>query len=128
MDTGLAISLLKIKTMNALRNYTYLGNLFENFVISEMIKNNNNFNLGYEFSFFRDKNGNEVDFIVTDENNDIHLYEIKMRDKVDERMIKGFKMFNSVKNRGKGGIICMCEHLERLNDEVEIIPVGTFIC
>lgn len=127
MDTGLAISLLKIKTMNALKNYTYLGNLFENFVISEMIKHNNNFNLGYEFSFFRDKNGNEVDFIVTDENNDIHLYEIKMRDKVDERMIKGFKMFNSVKNRGRGGVICTCEHLEMLDDEVDIIPVGTFI-
>lgn len=127
MDTGLAISLLKIHNINSLKNYTYLGNLFENYVISEFVKNNNNYNLHYDLSFYRDKNGNEVDLIVTDEFNDIHLYEIKMTDKVDERMIKGFKVFDDVKNRGKGGIICTANNLTSLNREVDIVPIGTII-
>lgn len=127
MDTGLAISLLRIHNLKALENYTYLGNLFESYVISEFVKNNNNYNLHYEFSFYRDKNGNEVDFIITDENNDIHLYEIKMTDKVDERMIKGFKALMDVKNRKKGGIICTAKNLVSLNSENDIIPIGTII-
>lgn len=127
MDTGLAISLLRITSLNALINYTYLGNLFENFIISDLIKTNNNFNLHYEFSFYRDKNGNEVDLIITDENNQIHLFEIKMTDKVDERMVKGFKALSDVKNQGKGGIICTSKNLESLNNDIDIIPVGSII-
>ena len=127
MDTGLAISLLKIKNITALKEYTYLGNLYESFIISELIKNNNNYNLGYEFSFYRDKNGNEVDLIITDENNHIHLYEIKMIDRVDARMARGFNVFKEIKNCDRGGIICTAKKFERLNDDVDIIPVGTII-
>lgn len=127
MDTGLAIYLLKIKTIAALKNYTYLGNLYESYVISEIIKNNVNYNLMYDLSFYRDKNGNEIDLIITDKDNIIHLFEIKMNDKVDERMIKSFKIFNSYKNIGNGGIICTSKNMINLNDNNYVIPISAII-
>lgn len=127
MDTGLCIYLLGIKTLSSLKDYTFLGHLFENYIISEIIKNNINFNLGYSFSYYRDKNKNEIDLIIIDEENKIHLYEIKMNDKVDERMIQGFKVFNGNKNQGSGGIICTTKKMEAINKDYNIIPLSAIL-
>lgn len=127
MDTGLCIYLLGIKNITSLNNYTSLGRLFENYIISEILKNNINFNLNYDFSYYRDDNGREIDLIITDENNDLHLYEIKMNDKVDERMINGFKALSGLRNIKSGGIICTAKNFTKLNEDNFIIPVSAII-
>ena len=127
MDTGLAIYLLGIRTITSLQNYTFIGNLFENYVISEIIKNNNNYNLGYQFSFYRVKNRSEIDLIITDRDNILHLYEIKMTDKVDSRMISNFKAFSNLPNVGSGGIICTSKYMERLDNYNSVIPISAII-
>ena len=60
-DTGLACSLLEIKSETQLNTHYLRGSLFENLVINEFIKNS--FNKGEEplLTFWRDKTGNEVD-------------------------------------------------------------------
>lgn len=124
MDTGLCIFLLGIKSLNRLKEYTFLGHLFENYVISEIIKNNYNYNLGFDFSYYRDKNKREIDLIITDKDSKNHLYEIKMNDKVDKRMIKNF---NLIPNTTCGGIICTAKEISYLDNINQIIPISAII-
>lgn len=64
-DNGLVCSLLNIQSLEALENSIYLGNIWENFVFSEFLKEG--FNAGKDIFFFRDSNGVEVDFIIEKE-------------------------------------------------------------
>lgn len=126
MDTGLCIYLLGIKTISRLKEYTFLGNLFESYVISEIIKNNVNYNLELDFSYYRDKSKREIDLIITDKESINHLYEIKMNDKVDIRMIKNFEALSG-SEVGTGGIICTCHNIEKLDNKNVTIPISAII-
>lgn len=126
MDTGLCIYLLGIKTISRLKEYTFLGNLFESYVISEIIKNNVNYNLELDFSYYRDRSKREIDLIITDKESINHLYEIKMNDKVDIRMIKNFEALSGSKV-GNGGIICTCHNIEKLDNKNVTIPISAII-
>lgn len=126
MDTGLCIYLLGIKTISRLKEYTFLGNLFESYVISEIIKNNVNYNLELDFSYYRDRSKREIDLIITDKESINHLYEIKMNDKVDIRMIKNFEALSG-SEVGTGGIICTCHNIEKLDNKNVTIPISAII-
>jgi len=75
-DTGLVCSLLAIKTKDQLKSHPLFGNIFENFCISEVVKQNYHLNLNLQFYYFRNKSGNEVDLIY-ERNNQIYAIEIK---------------------------------------------------
>jgi len=75
-DTGLACSLLDIKSPTQVSTHFLRGGLFENLVISEFIKDYFNKGCEPQASFWRDKTGNEIDLLIT-ENNKQYAYEIK---------------------------------------------------
>ena len=63
-DTGLVCSLVGINKKEEVLNHSQRGNLFETFIISELIKKR--FNQGHisNLYFWRDKTGHEIDCIV----------------------------------------------------------------
>jgi predicted AAA+ superfamily ATPase len=64
-DTGLACSLLGIKTVEEMNLSSWKGHLFENFIISDFYKQFYNTGSNPSLYFWRDKNGYiEVDCIV----------------------------------------------------------------
>ena len=63
-DAGLAAWLLGIRTTEQIITHPLRGNIFETFIISELIKSKLNFGEKPSFFFWRDSNGNEVDLIV----------------------------------------------------------------
>ena len=65
LDTGLACSLLEIKSAEQLENHYLKGGLFENYVINEFIKAAYNQGVEPQLSFWRDNKGNEVDLLQT---------------------------------------------------------------
>jgi predicted AAA+ superfamily ATPase len=73
-DNGLIASLLNITSLEALENSIYLGNIWENYVFSEYLKQG--FIAGKEIFFFRESNGNEIDFIIEREG-EVYLVEAK---------------------------------------------------
>ena len=73
-DNGLVASLLNIHSLEALDNSIYLGGLWENFVFSEYLKEG--FIAGKNIFFFRESNGNEIDFILEKEGT-IYIIEAK---------------------------------------------------
>jgi len=65
-DTGLACFLLNIAKPEQVSNHYLRGNLFENLIISELLKKRFNQAMLPGLWFFRDSNGNEVDCILED--------------------------------------------------------------
>lgn len=62
-DHGLAAYLLGIETMHEWNNHIYRGNLWENFVMMELIKTHF-LTPGKDIFFYRDQNGVEIDFMI----------------------------------------------------------------
>lgn len=65
-DTGLACSLLELRSPAELSSHYLRGGLFENMVVNEFLKSS--FNKGEEpsASFWRDSTGNEVDLLISE--------------------------------------------------------------
>ncbi len=75
-DTGLAAWLLGIRTKEQMVTHPLRGNLFETFIIAELIKTKLNKGEKPSFYFWRDSNGNEVDLII-EQNTKLMPIEIK---------------------------------------------------
>ncbi|MCX5842537.1 MAG: ATP-binding protein [Deltaproteobacteria bacterium] len=63
-DAGLVSWLLGIRTPEQIETHPLRGNIFETFIISELIKSQFNQGERPAFFFWRDSNGNEVDLIL----------------------------------------------------------------
>ncbi len=63
-DAGLAAWLLGIRTPEQMVTHPLRGNIFETFIISELIKSRLNRGEKPAFYFWRDSNGNEIDIIA----------------------------------------------------------------
>ena len=87
-DTGLASYLLGIENYKQLENNMYRGNLFENFVILELIKYRYNNGLDKNTYFYRDSNSNEID-CVTDWAGKVVPFEIKVSKTFNNNFLKG---------------------------------------
>jgi hypothetical protein len=96
-DTGLVFALLNIKNRDQLKNHPLAGNIFENFVIAEYLKNDFNQRFYFNYYFFRDKTGNEIDLIV-DTGQKTKLIEIKMAQTFSNNFSKGFDYFKKISN------------------------------
>lgn len=75
-DTGLACSLLQIKSAEQLSSHYLIGGLFENFVLNEMHKFYANKGLKPSLSYWQSKEKKEIDVII-DEGTSLLTFEIK---------------------------------------------------
>lgn len=76
MDTWLACRLLRINSVEELRNHNMIGNLFENMIVAEIKKQINIYGHSEECYFYRDSHQKEVDLIIDKANTQIPI-EIK---------------------------------------------------
>lgn len=138
-DTGLACYLSRWNNAEALENSAVAGNMFETFVINEIIKSFINEGLEYKFSVFyyrgKDKkrikkNGeteeveNEIDFII-EENGVLYPIEIKKSAKPTKSMADAFDVLDkdSDKKRGLGVILCLYDEKLFLKDDLVVLPI-----
>ncbi len=94
-DVGLATYLLDITSKEQIVRDPLRGNLVENLVICELMKNQ--LNRGFEpgFYYFRDSHGNEVDLLFK-VGNDLIPIEIKASKTFNSDFLKGLKSFKSL--------------------------------
>ena len=76
-DTALAAFLLGITTTQQLDVHPLRGNLFENMVVNDFMKNGTNHGLVEQLFFYRDKSQREVDIIRVLQSGQLEAYEIK---------------------------------------------------
>ncbi len=82
-DTGLLHALLGIQEVNDLLGHPIVGNSFESYVIENIITQYPN----WEFSFYRDSSGNEVDLILE---KGIKRIAIEIKSSTTPKLEKGF--------------------------------------
>ena len=91
-DTGLLCHLLGIKNIAALQKHNAYGSIFEDWVITEIKKNNFNAGLNEGMYYFRDNVGNEVD-LITERDGQPLAIEIKSATKINSSMLRGLQFW-----------------------------------
>lgn len=96
-DTGLVSSLLGLASSEQLSTHYLRGEIFENMIINEYVKQQ--FSQGKEpsFYFWRDSNQNEVDLLIENGEN-LEAFEIKSSATLNTRFFKSLKRFQEISN------------------------------
>ena len=125
MDVGLLAYLTKWPTPETLSNGAKAGNIFETFVVSEIIKSYLNTGIiNPPIYFYRDKDKKEIDLII-EEAEKIYPIEIKMSASPDKEMAKNFSVLKGKidKEIGTGVIICQYDNKFYLSDDILVLPI-----
>ena len=125
MDVGLLAYLTKWPTPETLANGAKAGNIFETFVISEIVKSYLNAGIiNPPLYFYRDKDKKEIDLII-EEAEKIYPIEIKMSASPDKEMAKNFSVLKGKidKEIGTGVIICQYDNKFYLSDDILVLPI-----
>ena len=125
MDTGLVCYLVGWSSSQTAMNGAMSGGLFENFVVSEIIKSY--YNAGHDTKhiyFYRDKDKKEIDLII-EKDNILYPIEIKKSAHPTLDMAKHFSVLskNSEKTVGQGCILCQCNKMLYLSEDIISVPV-----
>ena len=124
MDTGLACYLTGWKTPEVLESGAMSGNMFETYVVSEIIKSYWHNGKQPDIYYYRDKDKREID-VLLHENGTLYPVEIKKKSNPDKGDIKAFNVIEALKQkRGTGAVVCMAQTHFPLTEDVNIIPVG----
>jgi len=95
IDTGLLAFLLGIEKPTQISRDPLVGQMFENLVVIECLKNRANQGRLSNLYFFRDSNGNEVG-IVYQHGRELTLIEVKSSSTYQSSMLKGLKNFKKL--------------------------------
>lgn len=138
-DTGLVCFLTKYQTAETAMNGAMAGELFETFVVSEILKSFSNSGMDYRMnvSYYRGKdkmrrsedgNGSEreleIDLII-EQDDLIYPVEIKMSANPKLSMTNAFDVLDKIKEkkRGTGVILCMYDTPLWLKDNIVALPI-----
>lgn len=125
MDTGLLVYLTRWLTPETLRVGAFSGNVFESFVIAEVIKSFQNKGISRPpLYFYRDHDQKEIDLIIED-GQDIYPVEIKLSANPNKQMAKNFSVLQNIKNKNikHGSILCLYNQLMWLAEDLVSIPL-----
>jgi len=104
LDTGLMCFLLNIFNSDQLVSHPLRGAIFETYVFSELLKQHYNQSIPDNIYFFRDHQGNEVDFLL--ENADgVDLIEVKSSATFNDHFISGIKYFEKLYGEQKNRFV-----------------------
>ena len=130
-DTGLACYLTRWLTADTLKNSAVSGNMFETFVVSEILKSFSNAGNDYRFSVFyyrgkdrRTSHDNEIDLIIQ-ENGILYPVEIKMTGNPKAGMAAANTVLDRIpdRKRGTGIILCLTDRKLYLRENLIALPI-----
>lgn len=132
MDTGFAAVLTGIKTKDALFHGALSGNLFENFVLQEIIKVYENRGMVPPLYYYRTNNGIEVDILIEEKFGEILPCEVKLTKTPKSSMIHNIERLyrlNKKKNLKilKGALITNQNGQSAMSREVKSYSLNGFL-
>ncbi len=95
LDTGLLCFLLNIYSVDQLTSHPLRGAVYETFVYSELLKQHYNQSIPDNIYFFRDHQGNEVDFVL-EKSNGVDLIEVKTSATFNDKFLAGIHYFEKL--------------------------------
>ncbi len=126
MDTGLACYLTLWNNARSLELSAMAGAMFENYVISEIIKGyvNHGIDVRSRLCYYRDNNRKEIDLMIL-ENGAIYPIEIKKSADPGREALKNFGILDSLHEKtGEGAVICMTPMIIPLDEKNKLVPVS----
>ena len=126
MDTGLACYLSMWNNARALELSAMAGAMFENYVVSEIIKSytNSGMDIRSRLVYYRDNNGKEIDLMIL-ENGVVHPVEIKKNADPGKNALKNFSVLESLhEETGDGAVLCMTSMVVPLDAKNRLIPIS----
>ena len=130
-DTGLACYLTRWLSPETLMNSAVAGNMFETFVVSEILKSYSNEGRDYRFSIFyyrgkdkRSSGENEIDLVIQ-EDGKLYPVEIKMTGNPKADMGAANQVLDKIpdKKRGMGVILCLIDKKTYLRENLIALPI-----
>ncbi len=126
LDTGLACYLLGIESAEQLQTDRMRGNLFENFIVVEALKNRYNLGKDSNLYFYRDSNQNEVDLLIKNRDS-LNAIEIKSSATYHRDFEKGLKYLKSaIKTSIQNSAIVYNGDFESTEGDIKIINYKNF--
>ena len=126
LDTGLASYLCRWLTPETLQNGALNGQIFETYVVGEILKSYYNAGKEPPLYFYRNEKAEEVDLLFY-LNGTLHPVEIKKTASPNAGDVSVFRLlekaFPSIKI-GTGALICTYDKVLPLTDNVKIVPVN----
>lgn len=125
MDTGLLCYLVGWNTPKSAMSGAMSGNIFENFVVSEIIKSF--INVGADtrnIFYYRDKEKKEIDLVIKAQNT-LYPIEIKMGATPRKDWTKNFCVLDKITDMKivRGIVLCQCDKILYLNDNDIAVPI-----
>ncbi len=119
-DTGLACALLGIHDLNQLTYHHLAGSLFENLVVSELIKNRFNQAVNNNLYFWRDNVGHEIDLIIENPEGPFPV-EIKYGKTVTQEFFKGLLFWHKISKSLNGAVVYGGDSNQKRSNNTDVI-------
>jgi predicted AAA+ superfamily ATPase len=120
-DTGLASALLGIQNTEQLDINPYRGALFENLILSELIKKSYNKAQAHHLYFWRDNTAHEVDVII-EKADGLYPLEIKSGKTITSDYFKGLNFWNRISNQIGGTLVYGGSSYQKRSNGIEVLP------
>lgn len=124
-DTSLVCYLLKIYSSNQLAINAYRGSIFENMVISELLKHYTNLAIPSQLYYWRDKSGLEIDLILDNGTEQIPI-EIKSGQTITSEYFKNSSRFIKISGAKRAIILYGGKETQLRNESIQIMPWRNF--
>ena len=126
-DTGVACSLLGISNAKQITQHAAKGFLFENMIVTEMLKQRFNAGVTDNLYYWRDKTGNEVD-ILTDDAGKLAAIELKAGETIATDFFKGLDYFSALQSKPiKKILLYGGKQVQTRSNGITILPWNKFI-
>jgi len=123
-DVGLASALLGVQKAKQLEFHPFKGNLFENMVVVELLKQRLNKGKLNNLYFWRNSKGNEIDIII-DNFDELIPIEIKSGKTITKDYFKGLDYWNNLTGFTGGRVIYGGSQYQKRSHGVEVIPFAS---
>lgn len=125
-DTMLLSYLLKSTPKEmAKANPQRFGHLLENFILSEFVKLNNALSEQVNISFYRTRDGKEVDFIL-EKDSKLVAIEVNNAENITEKDLSGLREFKEIAGKDFvcGVILCNTQRVISYDEDIYLVPIS----
>ena len=124
-DTGLVAYLTHYSSPEVLQSGALAGQIFENYVVSEVRKGFANTGADPLLWYYRDTDAKEID-LVLEADGELHPIEVKKAASPDPRAASAFRLLDkSSVPRGEGAIVCMKPSVTPVDRTMTLVPAWT---
>lgn len=122
LDTGLAAYLTSWLTPETLMNGAAAGHFFESWCFAEILKSYVNAGTEPDFTYYRDKDDNEIDLIIQ-RNGTLYPIEFKKAATVKKDDVKSFSKLSIFQQpTGMGAVVSLHPDMQLIRENVRAIP------